>query len=195
MQPEHRMNQDAGWTRDWRPLYLRHGLRYHDSLAFRTMTQVLNAMDPHRDRYWIPRLLLELSKPETRTSSGLAFYSPAVAQRNNNVDMQFCPSFMHFNRNYDVERSILAFACVWSSGFSVRADNETISALCQAAGFSLAWGRYSSMGRRLPAKTKRCIFKRFEKKLARVRILKQNWRDQCLQMDGKTRPPWERAKI
>lgn len=45
------MNQDAGRTRDWRPPYLRHGLRYHDSPSFRTMTQVLNAMDPHRDRF------------------------------------------------------------------------------------------------------------------------------------------------
>ena len=45
------MNQDAGWTRDWRPPYLRHGLRYYDSPAFRTMSQVLNAMDPLLDRF------------------------------------------------------------------------------------------------------------------------------------------------
>ena len=49
MESEH-SSDDEGWTREWRPPYQRHGLRYHESPSFRTMMQVLTAMDPHLDR-------------------------------------------------------------------------------------------------------------------------------------------------
>ena len=51
MEPELVIDHEVGWTRDWRPPWLRRGRRYHDSPSFREMMHILDAMDPHLDRF------------------------------------------------------------------------------------------------------------------------------------------------